>query len=87
VGLLAACAVAAAPLTFVVGMMLTPVLWRLESVVGIELAGHSGPSDWVFETIFVLFTIVLFFALQVTIGRRQPGASPDVPPPKGGDPR
>lgn len=87
VGLLALSAVASAPLTFVTAMMLTPVLWRLESVVGIELAGHSGPSDWVFEIIFAVFTVVLFFALHMAMGRRPQAASPDVPPPKEGDPR
>ena len=26
---------------------MTPLFWRLEPAWGIELAGHSGPSDWI----------------------------------------
>jgi len=36
------------PLGWIVAMLLTPVLWRLEPILNLELAGHSGPSDWVF---------------------------------------
>lgn len=60
VALFAAAAVVAFPVSFVGGMLLTPVLWRLEPVVGLELAGHSGPSDWVLETMFGITTVVLF---------------------------
>lgn len=56
------------PLGWMVAMLLTPVLWRLEPVLHVELAGHSGPSDWVFYVVwavvcpalFVLFRLALF---------------------------
>jgi hypothetical protein len=39
---------------FVAGIFLsflsTPLLWKLEDIVHIELAGHSGPSDWILMT-------------------------------------
>lgn len=43
------------PIAVVLGVVLgiilmflcTPLLWRLEDVVPLELAGHSGPADWV----------------------------------------
>jgi hypothetical protein len=35
---------------FVVGCLLcvlaTPLWWKLEGILGVELAGHSGPADW-----------------------------------------
>jgi len=35
----------------VVGCFLaTPLLWKLEAPTGLELAGHSGPSDWLLLT-------------------------------------
>lgn len=45
------------PLALVAGVLMTPLLWRLESMVGIELAGHSGPSDWILLTISGVFTV------------------------------
>jgi hypothetical protein len=36
------------PLGWILTMMATPLLWRLEPILKMELAGHSGPSDWVF---------------------------------------
>ena len=42
------------PLGWVCAMLLTPVLWWLEPVLHMELAGHSGPSDWVFMVIWGL---------------------------------
>jgi hypothetical protein len=83
VAILAVAAIAAAPLAFFSAMLLTPVLWRLEAVVGIELAGHSGPSDWVIELIFALFTIVLFVALLRATSGRSAGATADAPAPEG----
>lgn len=41
----------AAVLSFPVGGLIaflcTPLLWRLEGLFHVELAGHSGPSDWI----------------------------------------
>jgi hypothetical protein len=55
---------------FIVAMLCTPLLWRLEPVLGIELAGHSGPSDWVMYLFFGSFA-VLIEALLLFSGRRR----------------
>jgi len=52
---------------FMAAMLCTPLLWQLESVLGIELAGHSGPSDWVMLVFFGFFAalieaMLLFFS-------------------------
>ena len=52
------------PLGWIVAMLLTPVLWRLEPVFHLELAGHSGPSDWVFMVIWAIVAIALFLMLR-----------------------
>jgi len=48
------------PLGWVVSMMLTPVLWKMEPVLHMELAGHSGPSDWVFYVVWLVVVPLLF---------------------------
>ena len=49
---------------FVMGLitcaMLTPVLWKLEPVLGLELAGHSGPVDWLLITCGAIFAAIGF---------------------------
>ncbi len=71
-------AIVSIPLTFVVAMLLTPALWRLEAVVGMELAGHSGPSDWILWMMFGLFTVVLsIILLRLT---RSPAPDPCLEP-------
>ena len=54
---------------WVTSMLLTPVLWRLEPVLGMELAGHSGPSDWVFYVIWGLLIPALFFVFRFVVFR------------------
>jgi hypothetical protein len=81
-------ALAAVPTSFFVAMVLTPVLWRLEGVTGVELAGHSGPSDWIIGAIFGLFTLVLsIILLRLTRVRATvivPSViAPDSPPTRG----
>ena len=63
--------IVSAPLGWCVGMLLTPVLWRLEPVVHMELAGHSGPSDWVLYVIWAALAVALFFVFRILF-RRQP---------------
>ena len=55
----------AIPGTFVVSFLMTPTLWRLETVVGIELAGHSGPEGWVFAVNLVVIAAAVFAVLKV----------------------
>ncbi len=56
------------PVSWIVAMMLTPVLWKLEPVLHVELAGHSGPSDWVMYVIHGI-VVVGVFALVLRIFR------------------
>jgi hypothetical protein len=53
-------------------MLLTPVLWRLEPVLHVELAGHSGPADWVFYVVWAvtlpaIFSLFLFLHLPTVV--------------------
>jgi hypothetical protein len=52
------------PLGWVLAMMMTPVLWRLEPVLHMELAGHSGPSDWIFYVVWAVVVPVLFLLIR-----------------------
>jgi hypothetical protein len=58
------------PLGWVVAMMMTPVLWRLEGVFHVELAGHSGPSDWIFYVVWAVIVPALFLVLRIIVFRR-----------------
>jgi len=55
------------PFGWILAMMLTPVLWKLEPILHTELAGHSGPSDWVFYVVWaiVIPSLFLFFKFVV----------------------
>jgi hypothetical protein len=49
---------------WIFAFLLTPVLWRLEPILHMELAGHSGPSDRIFYLIWALLIPGLFFVFQ-----------------------
>ena len=68
-GVVVLAAAASVPLAFITAMLLTPVLWRLEPVLGMELAGHSGPAEWIFTTIWVVFTVTLVTLILLVRGR------------------
>lgn len=53
----------AIPVGFILAMLITPLLWKLEEVVPIELAGHSGPAIWVFNTTIVFVATAIFIML------------------------
>src|SRR5260370_42627404 len=60
------------PLGRIAAMLLTPVLWRLEPILHIELAGHSGPSDWVFSVVWAIVLPALFWLVRlVMLPRRE----------------
>ena len=80
-GILLVAAIVALPISFIGGMMMTPLLWRLEPVLGMELAGHSGPSDWILATLFG-FTTILVAALLLWLTRPRSAATMHVPPGK-----
>lgn len=48
-------------------MALTPLLWRLEPILHMELAGHSGPSDWIFYVVWALMIPGLFVAFLLVL--------------------
>jgi len=68
--------VAAFPVSWIAAMLLTPFLWRLEPVLHMELAGHSGPSNWVFLLMWVLVAIALFVSLYLATRNTMRRASP-----------
>lgn len=52
------------PLGWIVAMMLTPALWALEPILHMELAGHSGPSDWIFYIVWLVVIPLLFLLFR-----------------------
>ena len=52
------------PLGWIVAMMLTPALWALEPILHMELAGHSGPSDWIFYVVWLVVIPLLFLLFR-----------------------
>ncbi|HEU5234519.1 MAG TPA: hypothetical protein VFU50_16785 [Terriglobales bacterium] len=48
------------PSGWVIAMLLTPAFWRLEPILHMELAGHSGPSDWIFYLVWLIVIPLLF---------------------------
>jgi hypothetical protein len=62
--LLAVSLVIGVPTSVVLTFLSTPYLWRLEPILGIKLAGHSGPEDWVFEVNIVAMTLLFFLLLR-----------------------
>jgi hypothetical protein len=56
--------VAGLPLGWILTMIATPLLWRLEPVLKMELAGHSGPSDWLFYFGWGIVVPSLFFLFR-----------------------
>jgi hypothetical protein len=65
----AAAIVIGIPTGWILTMLLTPVLWNLEPVLNMELAGHSGPSDWVFYLVWTILTISLFCLFRFVLFR------------------
>ena len=55
------------PLGWITAMLLTPLLWRLEPILHMELAGHSGPSDWIFILIWLAMSSALFLLWRVLV--------------------
>lgn len=57
------------PVGWITAMLLTPLLWKLEHILNIELAGHSGPADWIFFAIWALVFAALFFVFRSVLRR------------------
>jgi hypothetical protein len=60
------------PFSWIVAILLTPALWRLEPVLNMELAGHSGPADWVFWVIWAIVASGLFLVLRLVFSTAKP---------------
>ena len=58
------------PLGWIAAMLLTPMLWWLEPILHMELAGHSGPSDWIFYLVWALIIPSLFILFRFVVLRR-----------------
>lgn len=58
------------PVGWVGAMALTPLLWRLEPILHIELAGHSGPADWVFYVVWFVVVSGLFLLFRLVFSSR-----------------
>ncbi len=52
------------PVGWIVAMMLTTALWALEPILHMELAGHSGPSDWIFYVVWLVVIPLLFLLFR-----------------------
>lgn len=59
-----------APTSFMLTFLSTPLLWKLEAILGVELAGHHGPSDWIFILNLVLFPCLIFLLLKKLASKR-----------------
>ena len=46
------------PVTFFATIALLPLWSAIERRYGIESVGHSGPADWCFWTVFVIYLAV-----------------------------
>jgi len=54
----------ALPVGFFIAMISTPLFWKLEGILHIELAGHSGPADWVIITTIIITALLLFIIMN-----------------------
>jgi len=59
-------------------MFSTPLLWRLEPILHMELAGHSGPSDWIFLCSWAMIVPTLFAVFFWTLRARRRTSLPRV---------
>ena len=55
-------------LTFIIAILLSPILRWAETTFALELVGHSGPNS---ETLLVIYLIVLGICLFVWLGFRR----------------
>jgi uncharacterized membrane protein len=61
--ILVACVACSLPLAIVTGVFTAPLWNAFEARTGIESYGHSGPSDWVYEMLWIVWTGVLIGAV------------------------
>lgn len=51
--------------------LVTPVLWKLETMLGLELAGHSGPADWVLGMFGAVASVLAGLGARALRGNRR----------------
>lgn len=66
-----ACAACSLPLAIVTGIFTAPLWNAFEAHTGIESYGHSGPADWVYELLWILWTTALVGAVMLARNRSQ----------------
>jgi len=57
------------PVGWIAAMAATPLLWKLEPALGMELAGHSGPSDWIFCVVWAIVLPLIFMLARAVLRR------------------
>ena len=53
------------PIAFIGTILLIPLWSWIEKTYGIELIGHSGPSDWCFYVVYGVLSAVVFALIGV----------------------
>jgi hypothetical protein len=53
-----------APPGLILAFLATPLLWRLEDPLGMGLAGHSGPSEWILWTSVAALSLTALAVLR-----------------------
>jgi hypothetical protein len=67
------------PIGWIFTMLATPFLWKLEPVLHMELAGHSGPSDWVFLAGWGIVIPAMFAIVYVLLRCSEPASGTATP--------
>jgi hypothetical protein len=68
-------ALVAVPASIISTVALFPLWGFLERRFGIESVGHSGPAEWCFVTVYVIWTIFTWVAWLAVVRRAE--RSPD----------
>jgi len=66
-----ALALAAIPATFIVTLLLIPLWSWIEATYGVESIGHSGPADWCFLAVYLVFVAAMLPLLWRNWRRRR----------------
>ena len=58
------------PTGLIAAFLATPLWWKLEPITGLELAGHSGPADWLLAACTGSFVIIAFLVIRLSTSNR-----------------
>jgi len=56
-------------------LLLTRPLYKLEDMLGIELAGHSGPAEWVIGVVILTWWGIIFGLWQMGLTKKSANGS------------